>query len=313
VRYALMTEPQQGLSYEEILAIARAAEVAGFEAFFRSDHYTSFPGPAGRPTTDCWATLAGLARETDSIRLGSLVSPVTFRMPGAYAKLAMTVNEMSGGRVEVGVGAGWNTLEHEQHGLPLPPLKERVDMMEEELIILHGLFDEPDGWSFEGRHWQVRGSLFRPRDKRPPIIIGGGDKRRGLRLAARYADEYNVSSSGPAAVRGIFARLDEECRAIGRDPATITHSVMAGVLIGRDQAEVDQRVQDQLDMFGEKGGTAEAWLEERRSRWLVGTLDQARSTLHEFEAAGVERIMCQDLLPRDLEQVQLIGELLATT
>jgi F420-dependent oxidoreductase-like protein len=305
-----MTEPQQGLSYEEILAIARAAEDAGFEAFFRSDHYTSFPGPEGLPTTDAWATLAGLARETDSIRLGTMVSPVTFRVAGNLAKVAMTVNEMSGGRVEVGVGAGWNDDEHRQYGLPFPAISERADMMEEQLIILRGLFDEPDGWTFEGRYWQVRGSLFRPRDKRPPIIVGGTDKPRALRLAARYADEYNVSSSGPEAVRRIYERLDGECRAIGRDPATITRSVMAGVLIGRDRAEVEARVQAQVEMFGDMAEAADAWLEPRRSRWVIGTLEEARARMAEFEAAGVQRLLFQDFLPRDLEHVELMRELI---
>jgi F420-dependent oxidoreductase-like protein len=305
-----MTEPQQGLSYEEILAIARAAEDAGFEAFFRSDHYTSFPGEEGHPTTDAWATLAGLARETDSIRLGSMVSPVTFRIPGAYAKLVMTVNEMSGGRVEVGVGAGWNDAEHRQHGLPFPPIQERADMMEEQLIILRGLFDEPDGWTFEGRYWQVRGALFRPRDHRPPIIVGGTNKPRSIRMAARYADEYNVSSSAPDEVRQTYARLDEECRAIGRDPATVARSVMAGVLIGRDEAEVHERVRAQIEMFGDAGSAAEAWLDARRHRWVIGTPDQARARIEEFAAAGVERLLLQDFLPRDLEHVALMGELI---
>jgi F420-dependent oxidoreductase-like protein len=310
LRFALMTEPQQGLSYDEILAIARAAEDAGFEAFFRSDHYTSFPGPEGRPTTDAWATLAGLARETRSIRLGTMVSPVTFRVAGNLAKVAMTVHDMSGGRIEVGVGAGWNESEHRQHGLPFPPIKDRADMMEEQLAILRGLFDEPDGWTFEGRYWQVRGSLFRPRDHRPPIIVGGTDKPRALRLAARYADEYNVSSSGPDAVRRIFARLDEECRAIGRDPSTITHSVMAGVLIGRDPAAVEARVKAQIEMFGDSDAAADAWLEPRRARWVIGTPDEARTRIAEFEAAGVERLLLQTFLPRDLEHVALMGELI---
>src|SRR6187402_1038011 len=161
MRFALMTEPQQGIDYQEILALAQAAEAGGFEAFFRSDHYTSFPGATGRHTTDAWATLAGIARETTRIHLGTLVSPVTFRIPGELAKVAATVDEMSGGRVEVGVGGGWNEPEHAQLGLPYPDTKTRIDQMEEELVILRGLWVEPDGWSFEGVHWQVPGSLFR--------------------------------------------------------------------------------------------------------------------------------------------------------
>ncbi len=157
MRYALMTEPQQGLTYDELLAIVRTAETAGFEAFFRSDHYASFPGDSGLPTTDAWATLGGLARETSTIRLGTLVSPVTFRIPGNLAKVIQTVDEMSDGRIEAGFGAGWNAEEHAQLGIGFPPIGERYDMLDEELAIIHGLWTEPDGWSFDGEHWQVPG------------------------------------------------------------------------------------------------------------------------------------------------------------
>ena len=152
MRFALMLEPQQGLSYAEQLEIARLAEELGFEALFRSDHYQSFPGPAGRPTTDAWAVLAGLARETTRIHLGALVSPITFRLPGNLAKVVATVQEMSDGRIELGMGAGWNDDEHRQYGFPFPDIDARADMLEEQLQIVHGLWDEPDGWSFHGRH-----------------------------------------------------------------------------------------------------------------------------------------------------------------
>jgi F420-dependent oxidoreductase-like protein len=316
-----MTEPQQGLSYQEILAIARAAESAGFEGFFRSDHFTSFPGPKGEPTTDAWATLAGLARETSRIQLGALVSPVTFRIPGSFAKLVTTVDEMSGGRVEIGVGAGWNEVEHAELGIPYPTdAATRVDMMEEQLAILVGLLDEPDGWTYQGTHWQVRGSLFRPRydgsisradgRRRPNIIVGGVGRPRSIRIAARYADEYNVSSSTPAEVAATNARLDAACEAAGRDPSTLRRSVMAGVLIGRDEAELRSRVAAQVAMFHDDPGQAESWMESRRDRWVVGTLDAARARMAEYETAGVDRIMLQDFIPRDLEHVALMGELI---
>jgi F420-dependent oxidoreductase-like protein len=308
MRFALMTEPQQGISYEEILAITRTAEDAGFEAFFRSDHYTSFPGENGRPTTDAWATLAGLARETTRIHLGTLVSPVTFRIPGSFAKVVATVDQMSGGRIEVGVGAGWNDLEHAQHGIPYPGVGERVDMLEEELAMLHGFWDEEDGWSFEGKHWQVRGTLFRPKGRRPNIIVGGIGRPRSLRLGARYADEYNVSSSEPSRVGEVYARLDDACRAIGRDPAAIVRSAMAGVLLGRDEAEFQERTRAAIETFAATGREAEAWLEERRDRWVTGTPDQARARIAEYEAAGVQRLMLQTHLPRDLDQVRLMAE-----
>ena len=310
MRYALMCEPQQGLSYLEILALARAAEDAGFETFFRSDHFTSFPGEKGQHTTDCWATLAGLARETTRIGLGSLVSPVTFRIPGALVKIVSTVDEMSGGRVELGVGAGWNDDEHGQLGLPFPDIRERADRLEEELAIVRGVWDEPDGWTFAGTHWQVTGSLLRPRGRRPNLIVGGTGKPRSLRLAARYADEYNISSSAPASVTRIRERLATECRAIGREPDTLTVSVMAGVLIGRDEAEFQARVQDQIAMFGASADDARTWLAARGERWVMGTPDAARARLAEFIAAGAQRIMLQTFLPRDLDQVRLMGETL---
>jgi F420-dependent oxidoreductase-like protein len=321
MRVALMTEPQQGLAYQEILAIARAAEAAGFEGFFRSDHFTSFPGPTGEHTTDAWATLAGLARETTRVQLGALVSPVTFRIPGSFAKLVTTVDEMSGGRVEIGVGAGWNEDEHAELGIPYPTdAPTRVDMMEEQLAILVGLLDEPDGWSFEGAHWQVRGSLFRPRydgsvvradgRRRPNIIVGGVGRPRSIRLAVRYADEYNVSSSTPAEVADINRRIDAACRDAGRDPGTIRRSVMAGVLIGRDEAELRSRVRAQVAMFQDDPAQAESWLEARRDRWVVGTMDAARARMAQYADTGVDRIMLQDFIPRDLDHVALMGELI---
>ena len=317
MRFALMIEAQQGLSYDEQLAIARRAETAGFEAFFRSDHYDSFPGPLGRPTTDAWAILAGLARETRTIRLGVLVSPVTFRTPGNLVKVVTTVDAMSGGRIEVGLGAGWNELEHQRHGLPFPPIGERADRLEETLEILHGLWDGPDGWSFEGRYWQVTDARFRPKPiadrpdgrRRPPILVGGSGTPRSYRIAARYADEFNVSSNGPDETATIYTDLDAACRAIGREPASLARSAMVGVLVGRDETEVDRRRRDLLEAF-EVEGPAEAWLAERRRRWILGTPEEARAMVARFAAAGAERLMLQDFLPRDLEMIDLLGEVL---
>jgi len=311
MRFALMTEPQQGLSYEEILALARTAEEAGLEAFFRSDHYASFPGEAGRPTTDAWATLAGLARETTRIHIGSLVSPITFRLPGNLAKLVATVDEMSGGRVELGVGAGWNELEHAQYGLPFPSLRERFDRLEESLAIVHGLWTEPDGWGFEGAHWQVRGARFRPRptfggDRHPHLIVGGDGGPRLARLVARLADEFNRSSASADLLGPAYANVREACRAIGRDPETVVYSAMVGVLIAETEGELADRVRAQLEMTG-NGGDAQAWLAERRPRWVLGTPDEAWERIRGLEAAGAQRIMLQDFLPRDLEMVRLIG------
>ena len=308
MRFALMTEPQQGLTYAEQLDLARLAERLGFEAFFRSDHYRSFPGPADKPTTDAWAVLAGIARETTTIRLGTLVSPVTFRHPGSFAKVVTTVDEMSGGRVEVGVGAGWNDPEHSQLGLPFPEVAERADLLEDELAILHGLWEQPDGWSFKGRQVSIANASFNPKPiqrPHPPIIVGGVGRPRSLRLAARYADEYNMSEGDSELCVEKYALLDEECRKIGRNPATMRKSVMVGFLVGADQAELDGRVRDLLAMVGEPGTDPQAWLDEHRPRWIVGTPDQARAMVARFAATGADRIMLQDMLPRDHAMIEL--------
>jgi F420-dependent oxidoreductase-like protein len=308
MRFALMIEPQQGLSYLEQLDLARLAERIGFEAFFRSDHYRSFPGPADRPATDAWTVLAGIARETERIRLGALVSPVTFRHPGSFAKVVTTADEMSGGRIEVAVGAGWNDAEHTQLGLAFPEISERADLMEDELQILHGLWEQPDGWSFEGRQVRIVDAGFHPKPVQrphPPIIVGGEGSPRSVRMAARYADEYNMSSSGPDSCAEAFGRLDAECVRIGRDPKSVARSVMAGLLMGADDAEVARRVDAQLVMVGAAETDAAAWFEVRRPRWIAGTPDQARAVVGAFAAAGVERIMLQDLLPRDHAMIEL--------
>jgi F420-dependent oxidoreductase-like protein len=312
MRYALMIEAQQGCSYADQLALARRAEAAGFETFMRSDHYDSFPGESGKPTTDAWTVVAGLARETERIRLGVLVSPVTFRHPGALAKIVATVDEMSGGRVELGLGAGWNEAEHAHHAFAFPPIDVRAEMLEEQLAVVRGLWQEPDGWSFAGRHYQVPASLFRPRPVQqpaPPIIVGGEGSPRSMRIAVAHADEFNVTSSSPERVAERLARLDVTARAAGRDPATIARSAMVGTLVGRDAAEVERRSADVLDQLGLSGAGA-AWFEARRPRWIYGTPDEARATVERYAAAGVERLMLQDFLPWDLEMVDLLGEVL---
>jgi F420-dependent oxidoreductase-like protein len=316
MRYALMTEPQQGLTYDELLAIVRTAEEAGFEAFFRSDHYASFPGESGLPTTDAWATLAGLARETSTIRLGVLVSPVTFRIPGNLAKVIQTVDEMAGGRIEAGFGAGWNDEEHAQLGIPFPELGERYDMLEEQMAIIHGLWTEPDGWSFDGSHWQVRGSrrhgeIARGGRRHPHILFGGKGLPRLAALTARYGDEFNLNSATPDDAPAAYARVREACRAIGRDPESVTYSAMTGVLVAETEADLRARVADLLGALGQSDADGERWLAERRRRWVMGTPDEAHERVRTLEKQGTERIMLQDFLPRDLEHVRLIGRLFA--
>jgi len=316
MRFALMTEPQQGLTYDEILSLARAAEAAGLEAFFRSDHYGSFAGPADGPTTDAWATLAGVARETSTIRLGSLVSPITFRIPGSFAKVVATVDEMSGGRVEVGMGAGWNEEEHRELGIPFPPLRERYDRLEESLAIVHGLWVEPDGWSFEGQHWQVHNARLRPRPtssgkRHPHLILGGDGGPRLARLVATWADEFNRQSATPDRLREAYGRIAAACAAAGRDPETVVRSAMVGVLVAETEGDLRDRVQQQIAMLGGGSEDADAWLHERVGRWIIGTPDAAHQAIEGLAVAGAQRIMLQDFLPRDLEMVALLGRIAA--
>jgi F420-dependent oxidoreductase-like protein len=314
MRYALMTEPQQGLSYDEILAVARTAEEAGIEAFFRSDHYASFPGASGMPTTDAWATLAGLARDTQRIRLGALVSPVTFRIPGSLAKVIQTVDQMSGGRIEAGLGAGWNEDEHAQLGIPFPPIGERFDMLAEQLAILHGLWTEEDGWSYTGAHWQVRGAMqhgevARGGRRHPHIILGGKGMPRLADLVARYADEFNLNSASPDDAISAYRRIRDACQAVGRDPEEVVYSAMTGVLVAESEGDLRTRVADLLTALGQSGADGDAWLAARRGRWIMGTPDEARERVAALERNGTQRVMLQDFLPRDLDQVRLMGRI----
>jgi alkanesulfonate monooxygenase SsuD/methylene tetrahydromethanopterin reductase-like flavin-dependent oxidoreductase (luciferase family) len=243
---------------------------------------------------------------------------VTFRAPGNLAKVAVTVDEMSGGRVEVGVGAGWHEAEHRRHGFAFPEIGERADWLEETLEILRGLWEGPDGWSFAGRHWTVEDAHFRPRPatlaarngRGIRIIVGGQGSPRSFRIAARYADEFNLSSTSPDGAVEQYAKLDAALVAAGRDPATITKSAMVGLLIGRTAAEVHDREQALIAAFGGSEEESEGWLDTRRPRWIHGTPDTARATLRRFAEAGVERLMLQDFLPRDLEMVDLAAEVL---
>jgi F420-dependent oxidoreductase-like protein len=309
MRFAIMLEPQQGVTYAEQLAVAQRAEAAGFEAFFRSDHYQSFPGPDDLPTTDAWTVLAGIARETTTIRLGVLVSPVTYRLPGPFAKIVTTVDEMSGGRVEVAVGAGWHEQEHARMGIPFPPIDERADRFEETLQILRGLWTEPDGWSHPGPVWPLVDARFRPKPVQlphPPIIVGGSGTPRSMRIAARYADEFNMTKTDPAEIVKWYAALDEACRAIGREPGSIRRSAMIGTLVGSDEAELARRKAAILAGFAIPGD-GEAWFAQREPSWIIGSPERARARVAELAALGVERLMLQDFVPRDLAMIDLIG------
>jgi alkanesulfonate monooxygenase len=319
VRFALMIEPQQGLTYDDQLAVARTAERVGFEALFRSDHYASFPGDANGPATDAWTVLAGLARETSTIHLGTLVSPVTFRHPGSFVKVVTTVDQMSGGRVEIGVGAGWNEADHQPLGLEFPSIAERADLLEDELALLHGLLTEDDGWSYEGKRLTVQGARLRPRAvevagrpvehgrMRPWILTGGDGSPRGFRIAARWADEFNLTGATPDIAAEKNRELDEACRAIGRDPKSLVRSTMVGVMIAPDEAGLRSRRDALIKTFAVKDVDPDAWLATRRGRWVAGLPDEARAMVARYADAGMTRLMLQDFLPWDLEQIELMG------
>lgn len=214
------------------------------------------------------------------------------------------------------MGAGWNEDEHRQLGIPFPDLGERYDMFEEGVAIVHGLWTEPDGWSFDGRHWQVEGARFAPRPasearRHPNLILGGDGGPRLSRLVARYADEFNLVSATPEKAREAYRRVTSACEELGRDPDLVARSAMTGVLLAETDAELRDRVRAQLEMIGAGADDADAWLANRRERWILGTVDQARERVAVLEAAGVQRIMLQDFLPRDLDMIKLMPRLAA--
>jgi alkanesulfonate monooxygenase len=254
MQFALMVDPQEGLSYAKMLDLARAAEAAGFEAFVRSDHWLSLEGRWDRAASDAWTTLAGLARDTVRIRLGTMVSPVTFRHPVALAKIVATVDEMSGGRVELGLGAGWYEPEHERFGLPNPPRAERFELLEEQLQVVLGLWLEPS-FSFQGRHYQLHDAVCEPKPiqhPHPPVVVGGYGKPRLLGLAARYATELNLDSPTPETCREVFSRLDGACRAVGREPAMVRRSAMLMWNVA-DAARPAAQQRDRMRAYGDVG------------------------------------------------------------
>ena len=304
----IFTEPQQGASYEQLLAAARATEDAGFSAFFRSDHYLKMGDVSGLPgPTDAWITLAGLARETTTVRLGTLVTAATFRFPGPLAISVAQVDAMSGGRVELGIGTGWYDAEHDAYGIPFPPLGERFDMLEEQLKVLTGLWRTPAGETFDhtGTRYPISGSPALPKpvqDGGPPIIIGGGGPRRTPRLAARFASEFNLPFAPKDAWIAQRARVQDACRDVGRDPDELTWSVALVVCVGEDEAEIARRAQ----AIGRD-------VDELRQNGVCGTPAEAATRLREWRDAGAERAYLQVLDIDDLDHIALIGrEVLGT-
>ncbi|MGC8635144.1 MAG: TIGR03560 family F420-dependent LLM class oxidoreductase [Candidatus Limnocylindrales bacterium] len=283
MRFTLMVDPQEGLSYAAMLELALAAEAAGFEGFVRSDHWLSLEGEWSRPASDAWTTLAGLARDTRRIRLGTMVSPVTFRHPVALAKIVATVDEMSGGRVELGLGAGWYGPEHERFGLANPPRAERFEWLEEQLQIVRGLWTQPS-FNFTGHHYQLHEAVCEPKPVQhphPPIVVGGYGKPKLVRLAATHADELNLDSPPPEACREVFARLDDACRAVGRHPGGVTRSAML-MWTAADAALPAAEQQDRMVQYRDAGvqrvvlnvwpGPGDAAMIERFGREVIAGL-----------------------------------------
>src|ERR671919_1275932 len=300
-----MVEGQEDVTWERWVALARACEEHGLDGLFRSDHYLSvFTDPA-RGSLDAWATLAGLAAITDRIRLGTLVSPVTFRHPSVLAKQVTTVDQISGGRVELGLGAGWHVPEHRAYGFEYPEDRVRMELLAEQLEIVHRSWSEAP-LTFEGRHYRVERLHALPRplqDPHPPLIVGGHGGRRSAALAARWADEYNMISADPAECARLRAAVEDAWEVEGRDPATLRFSLMTGSVVGEDRAEVLDRARAVMATVRETGDP-EAFLRGRADTWVVGTVDQARERLRELEGAGVDRVMLQHLAPDDLGMVE---------
>ncbi|GAA5138109.1 TIGR03560 family F420-dependent LLM class oxidoreductase [Pseudonocardia adelaidensis] len=300
VRLRVLMEPRHGARYEEILALALATEEAGFDAFFRSDHLMGVDpnDPDYRPT-ECWTTLGGLARDTSRVRLGALVTAATFREPGLLAAIVASVDEMSGGRAELGLGTGWYEREHHAFGIPFPPRRERFDRMEEQLAVITGLWAGP-GFSFAGTHYRVADNRTPPRPTQsphPPVIVGGSGPRRTPAIAARYATEFNAAltlGGGAAALRERFANFARACEAIGRDPAGARRSAVLPVACGATPAETERRA-------------AVIGSDLMRSNAAIGSPAEVTERIGELAEAGADTVYLHVYDIHDLDHIALIG------
>jgi F420-dependent oxidoreductase-like protein len=298
----IFTEPQQGASYDTLLRVAKATEECGFDAFFRSDHYLKMGDVSGLPgPSDAWITLAALARETQRIRLGTLVTAATFRLPGPLAISVANVDDMSGGRVELGLGTGWYEDEHVAYGIPFPSLRERFDRFEEQLEIITGLWETPVGktFTFQGTYYRLTDSPALPKpaqQPRPPIIIGGVGAKRTPRLAARYADEYNVPFHPLEDTRAAYERVRAACANGGRHNQSITFSAAQVVCCGRDEAEIQRRA----DAIGRT-------VDDLRENGIAGTPAEVVDKIGKFKEVGAERIYLQVLDLEDLDHLELLA------
>ncbi len=304
-----MIEGQEGVSWAEWVALGRACEEHGIGTLFRSDHYMNLDGQhPERGALDAWATLSALAAVTTRLRLGTMVSPASFRHPSVLAKMVTTADHISGGRVELGLGAGWHEREHAAYGFPFAPTRTRMDVLEEQLEIVHGTWGARP-FSFRGAHYTLDALEAEPKPlqrPRPPLIIGGTAGPRSASLAARFADEYNTVFPTPAQVRERRERVQDACARAGRAP--LRFSVMTCVIVGRDAAELARRTDAVAARIGSSGA------ELRRDPppgWVLGTVPEAAEQLSALGEAGAERVMCQHLDHRDLDAIAVIGRELA--
>jgi F420-dependent oxidoreductase-like protein len=296
-----MTEPQQGATYDDLLAVARRAEETGFDAFFRSDHFLTMGGDGLPGPTDAWVTLGGLARETSRIRLGTLMTAATFRLPGPLAIAVAQVDQMSGGRVEFGIGSGWFEAEHTAYGISFPSLGERFDRYEEQLAILTGLWGTPMGETFDfaGEHYRLTGSPALPKpvqDGGIPLIVGGKGRRRTPRLAARHAAEFNVPFESAEENARLFAGVRAACEEAGRDPASVVCSSALVVCVGKDDAEV-----------GRRAAAIGREVDELREHGVAGTPAEAVDVLGRYAESGAQRVYLQVLDLADLDHLDLVA------
>jgi len=306
-----MIEGQEGVTWEQWLALARACEEHGFQALFRSDHYVSFGHPEEWGSLDAWATLTALGASTTRLRLGTMVSPATFRHPSELAKVVVTADHATGGRVELGMGAAWFEGEHRAYGFPFPPTAERMDILAEQIEIVHRLWDrDEDSVSFEGTHYRLEDCHALPRpvqEPHPPLIMGGGAGPKSAALAARWADEYNVNFVDPDEARLRRERIEAACSAIDRDPREVRHSLMTNCLIGGDDEELERRASALMRRRGQDGDPKE-YLKGLGPERIAGTPERVLEQLAAFARAGVQRVMLQHLVHDDLESVALMGE-----
>ena len=307
MRVCLMVEGQEGVSWEQWVALALAAEEAGLDALFRSDHYLSFSHPGERVVLDAWTTLAGLAAVTRTIKLGTLVSPATFRHPSLLAKAVVSADHISGGRVELGLGAGWNEAEHRAYGFPFPPTKVRMEMFAEQAEIVHRSWND-EVFDFKGKHYTVEALTALPKPAHGPhpnLIVGGQAGAKSLAVAARWADEYNTIFASPDECARRKALVDAAWAE--RDRERPVFSLMTGCIVGADDKDLHARAGRLMSLRGQTGDAGE-WIAQLPNTIVAGTVEQAAGRLREYEGAGVDRVMMQMQAHDDVEMVHVLGK-----